>query len=72
MTKADLNLNSMYATIPDFRDYVDKCSKTYKKSIDEVLELATTTEYALYLLNKNKDVIEGGIYVKTENEDRSC
>ena len=57
---SELKLNMLYATNADFREYVDKCTKTYRKSIDEVLDLATTAEYALYLQNKGEGKIDGG------------
>ena len=51
----DLKLNTLYSTNKDFREYVDKCAKTYRKTVDEVLLMKTTTEYALYLQPDAKD-----------------
>lgn len=48
----ELKLNTLYSTNEDFRNYVDKCAKTYKKTVDEILQLKTTKEYALYLIDK--------------------
>lgn len=49
----ELKLNTLYATNEDFREYVDKCAKTYRKTVDEVLEMQTTKEYAYYLETKD-------------------
>lgn len=51
----ELKLNSMYSTNEDFRNFVDKCAKTYKKTVDEVLQMQTTKEYAAYVRNRYKD-----------------
>lgn len=51
----ELKLNQMYSTNEDFRNFVNKCAKTYNKSIDEVLEMKTTREYAAYVSNHTKN-----------------
>lgn len=51
----DMKLNTMYATNEDFRNFVNKCAKTYKKTVDEVLQMKTTKEYAAYVRNRFKD-----------------
>ena len=51
----DLKLNSMYTMNEDFRNFVDRCAKTYKKTVEEVLQMETTREYAAYVRNRHKD-----------------
>jgi hypothetical protein len=43
-----IKLQTLYSTNEDFRNYVNKCAKTYRKTVDEVLSMATTREYAEY------------------------
>ena len=57
----EIKLNTMYSTNEDFREYVDKCARTYKKTVDEVLLMQTTKEYALYLIEKGAS--DGGAVV---------
>ena len=45
----DLKLNTLYAINEDFRNYVNKCAKTYNKPVEYILKMQTTKEYALYL-----------------------
>lgn len=51
----DMKLNSLYTTNEDFRSFVDKCAKTYKKTVNEVLKLQATYEYALYLKGEGRE-----------------
>lgn len=51
-------LDELYKENKDFKDYVDKCANTYKKTPEEILLLETTYQYSLYLkegLANNKD-----------------
>ena len=41
-----IKLQTLYSTNEDFRNYVNRCAKTYRKTVDEVLSMATTREYA--------------------------
>ena len=50
----ELKLNQMYSTNEDFRNFVNKCAKTYNKTVDEVLQMKTTKEYAAYIRNNYK------------------
>ena len=54
----EIKLNTMYSTNEEFREFVDKCARTYKKTVDEVLQMQTTKEYALYLIDKGAN--DGG------------
>ena len=38
----------------DFKDYVDKCIKTYGKDLDAVFDLKITGEYMNYILKYGK------------------
>lgn len=51
----ELKLNQMYTTNEDFRNFVNKCCKTYNKTVDEVLQMETTKQYAAYVRNNTKD-----------------
>lgn len=48
------NKYKFYCDNKDFKIYVDKCAKTYNKTINEILESPITEEYYLLLLDKEK------------------
>ena len=43
-----------YEKNKDFRDYIDKCVKTYGKDINYMLQTKTAQEYYQYLKEKMK------------------
>lgn len=43
-----------YKNNKDFKAYVDKCAKTYNKTVDQMLQSPITEEYYLLLLEKEK------------------
>lgn len=45
-----MDLRLLYQNNKDFKDYVDRCAKTRKMTIEEVLSLMLTRNYAEYLL----------------------
>lgn len=50
-------MKEFYNNNADFREYVDKCCKAHKISVDEALQLALVKEVAKY----KKDLLEGKI-----------
>lgn len=48
-------LKRFYKENADFREYVDRFVKSRKSSVDEVLSLVVTQEYAQYVKEANAD-----------------
>ena len=53
-----LNLAKLYLEDEEFREYVDRCSQTRRLSVDAVLDLHMTRNYAEYLVQSREDKLD--------------
>lgn len=54
--------SAFYAENADFKDYVDKCVKTYNKSVEDIFKSPITQEY-------RKSLEDGGCNAKNKGKE---
>ena len=52
-----MDLNKLYSEDDEFREYVERCAYTRHISVDIVLTLQMTKNYAEYLIYSRKDSV---------------